>query len=99
MKKNKSKKLNKKLDLKSNKKSKSINSEKIIKTNSKLSFIEKRYCRCLVKVKSRKIKNPYGICTSSVYNKQNKKRTKRVNCSKNYNFKNFTKSQLKYYKK
>lgn len=91
MKKNKSKK--------SKLKSKKLNSKKIIKTNSKLSSIEKRYCRCLVKVKSSKIKNPYGICTSSVYNKQNKKRTKRVNCSKNYNFKNFTKSQLKYYKK
>ena len=46
-----------------------------IKKKSKLKPVERRYCRCLVYVRSKKkIKSPYGICTSSVYNKQKKKR-------------------------
>lgn len=68
---------------------------KIKKKKSKLSSIEKRYCSCLIKVRSRKIKNPYGICTSSVYNKQNKKRTKIVKCGKNYKSKTKKKSKSK----
>jgi hypothetical protein len=66
------------------------------KKKTKLSSIEKRYCRCLIKVRSRKIQNPYGICTSSVYNKQNKKRTKIVKCGKNYKSKSKTKYKSKY---
>ena len=38
---------------------------------------EKKYCRCLIHVRSKKIKNPYGICTNSVYNLQKKKRKKK----------------------
>ena len=67
--------------------------------NIKLLPIEKRYCRCLMKVRSKKIKNPYAICTNSVYNLQGKKRTKVVNCSKNYNFNKFTIKQLRSYAK
>ena len=91
--------MNKNKSRKIKSKTRKLNIDNIIKVYSKLSSKEKKYCRCLVKVKSNKIKNPYGICTSSIYNKQNKKRKKRINCSKNYNFKNFNKTQLKYYKK
>jgi len=76
-------------------KSKSKNNKKnLFKKYSKLSDIEKRYCRCLVKVKDN---NPYGICTSSVYNKQGFRRNKIVKCSANYNFKNFSYNLLKSY--
>ena len=68
---------------KSKKKKKKIYSKK----NSKLTEIEKKYCRCLIKVKD---ENPYGICTSSVYNKQGHTRNKIVKCSENYDFKNLT---------
>ena len=78
----------------------------IIKNNSNLSNIDQRYCRCLIKVLSKKINSPYAICTNSVYNLQNKKRNKVVNCVSNYNFTHFSKNQLsnyanknKYYKK
>ena len=39
----------------------------MFKKNSKLSKVERKYCSCLVKVRSKRIKNPYGICTNSVY--------------------------------
>ena len=68
---------------------------KLIK-KSILSPRERRYCRCLVHVRTKKIK-PYGICTNSVYNLQKKKRTKRVYCSKNYNFDSFTVKELRHY--
>ena len=40
----------------------------MIKRNAKLNPLEKKYCRCLVKVrgkslKKNKITNPYWICT------------------------------------
>lgn len=60
---------------------------------------EKKYCRCLIHVRSKKIKNPYGICTNSVYNLQKKKRKKNIECSKNYDFDTFTLEELRLYAK
>lgn len=75
--------------------------KKGLRKTSKLNNREKRYCSCLMKVRanlSRKnTRGPYGICTSSVYNKQNKKRTKLIKCSKNYNFKVYSLKHLKEY--
>ena len=65
----------------------------------KLTAREQRYCRCLVKVRATGIRNPYAICTNSVYNLQKKKRKKTVLCSLNYNFEKFTKPQLLNYVK
>ena len=63
---------------------------KKIKTKSNLTKREKKYCSCLMKVratlKKSNPRSPYAICTTSLYNAQNLKRTKRVNCSKNYKF-------------
>ena len=68
-----------------------------IKRSARLTNIEKKYCRCLAKVRSKKLRNPYGICTRSVYNLQGKKRTKVVKCSKSYKFDDFTLTQLREY--
>jgi|MDSZ01.1.fsa_nt_gb hypothetical protein len=68
----------------------------MFKKKSKLSKVERKYCSCLVKVRSRKIKNPYGICTNSVYSSRKIKRDKVVRCSKYYNFNELTKNQLYY---
>ena len=73
----------------------SINS---IKVNT-LSPIEQKYCSCLMKVRSKKIPNPYGICTDAVYKSRNKTRDKVVMCSENYNFEKYTLKQLKDYAK
>ena len=69
---------------------------------SKLSPREHRYCSCLLKVRGKSkplrsdnIQNPYGICTNSVYNLQDKKRTKRIGCLKNYDLNSITFYQLK----
>ena len=70
---------------------------KLKKTN-RLTPLEKKYCRCLIYVRSKK-NSPYGICTSSVYNKQKKKRTKTVKCGDIYNFKQFSLEELKLYAK
>lgn len=74
----------------------------MLKTPNKLSEIEKKYCRCLVKVrgnskelKKDKIISPYGICTKSVFFYKNKRRTRRVSCLKNMDFNNLTFPQLK----
>jgi len=76
----------------------------MIKKKSKLSNIEKKYCRCLVKVRGNskklnrnKITNPYGICTYSVYNLKGKKRNRIIGCLKNLDFKQLTYNQLKAY--
>lgn len=67
-----------------NKKTKRCRKKKIKKPSFKnLSSREKKYCRCVYYLKSKKIKNRYAICTSSVYNKQGVKRKKVVPCSKN----------------
>ena len=66
----------------------------MFKKNNKLSKVEKKYCSCLVKVRSNKIRNPYGICTSSVYGSRKLKRNKVVKCSKYYNLDKLRKNQL-----
>ena len=74
----------------------------MFKKKARLSTREKKFCSCLMKVrgKSKTLKKdridiPYGICTNSVYNLQNKKRTKRISCLKNYDLSRFTFLQLK----
>ena len=54
----------------------------MIKKSAKLGFLGRKYCSCLVKVRSNKIKNPYGICTKSVYGSRKKIRTYRPSCLK-----------------
>ena len=66
---------------------------------------EKKYCGCVMKVrgedykKSKKSKliNPYGICTSALYNRTGDKRTKVVKCSQVYNYEKYPKSYLQAY--
>ena len=61
---------------------------------------EKRYCRCLMKVRSKlKRGSPYAICTNSVYSIQGTKRRKVVKCSEKYDFKKYTMKQLRAYAK
>jgi hypothetical protein len=67
----------------------------MFKNKSKLSRVERKYCSCLVKVRSKKIPNPYGICTNSVYGSRNISRKKAVGCSKYYNLNKLKKEQLK----
>ena len=67
----------------------------MFKTKSKLSRVDRKYCSCLVKVRSKKIPNPYGICTKSVYGSRNIKRKRVVGCSKYYNLNKLKKEQLK----
>lgn len=71
--------------------------KEIFKKKSKLSNREKRYCSCVFKLKLKNDINPYAICTSSVYNKQNKKRNKVIHCSENINFNKISKSNLAKY--
>ena len=68
----------------------------MFRKNSKLSKVERKYCSCLVKVRSKRIKNPYGICTNSVYGSRKLKRNKLVRCSKYYNLDKLKKNQLYY---
>jgi len=76
---------------------------KTIKKKSNLTKREKKYCSCLMKVratlKKSNPRSPYAICTTSLYNAQNLKRTKRVNCSKNYNFNVYNLNHLRQYAK
>tara|TARA_B110000285_G_C14734154_1_gene427817 strand:+ start:248 stop:562 length:315 start_codon:yes stop_codon:yes gene_type:complete len=72
----------------------------MIKTKSKLNYIERKYCSCLVKVrgkslKKNKIQNPYGICTKSVYSSRKKTMKYRPSCLKNYDFNKLSYAQLK----
>ena len=73
------------------------------KNTTKINNIERKYCSCVAKVratlKKRNPRSPYAICTSSVYNKQNRKRKRRVECYKYYNFNKFSMKQLKAYAK
>ena len=73
-------------------------SNKTIKKTKNLIPRERRYCSCLMQVRP-KIKNPYGICTNSVYNLQNTKRTKLVKCSKYYDFSKYNLKILRAYAK
>ena len=75
-----------------------LKSHRVIKTK-KLSSREKKYCSCLMKVRSKRIQNPYGICTSSVYGKGDKIRNKVIECTPHYNFKKYPLKYLKLYAK
>ena len=68
-----------------------LSADRVLKNNKNHNQTESKYCSCLMKVRGNSLKNekitsPYGICTSSLYNKQDKLRMKRVRCSKYYNF-------------
>lgn len=65
----------------------------MFKKNIKLSKVQRKYCSCLVKVRSKKIR-PYGICTKSVYGSRKMKRIGNVKCSKTYTLTSLTKVQL-----
>jgi hypothetical protein len=74
----------------------------MIKKSSRLRKLERKYCRCLVKVRSKslykdKIDNPYGICTNSVYLLKGLKRPKSINCLKNIDSNKLNFRQLKAY--
>lgn len=74
----------------------------MIKKNSKLSKVERKYCSCLAKVRPKirtQYGNPYGICTNSVYGSRLLKRTKRVSCLPNYQLNKLSKKQLEAYSK
>lgn len=62
-----------------------------------LDNVEKRYCSCLMKVRSKKIPEPYGICTSAVYKKS--VRDKVVKCSEHYDFEKYNLKTLRLYAK
>ena len=64
-----------------------------------LDKVEKKYCSCLMKVRSKKINNPYGICTNAVYGSRNSIRDRVVNCAKYYDFKKYNLKTLKLYAK
>jgi len=64
-----------------------------------LDKVEKKYCSCLMKVRSKKVNNPYGICTNSVYGSRNSVRDRVINCSKHYDFKKYNLKTLKLYAK
>lgn len=70
------------------KKNNKISSNKVLQTDE-LTEREKRYCSCLMKVRTNNF-NPYAICTDSVYNKQGYTRNKVVNCEKYYDFSKYT---------
>jgi hypothetical protein len=67
--------------------------------NKGLDKVEKKYCSCLMKVRSKKVNNPYGICTNSVYGSRNSVRDRVINCSKHYDFKKYNLKTLKLYAK
>ena len=65
-----------------------------------LSAAEQRYCRCLVHVASQgTTRNPYAVCTSSVFSKQLRKRGRIPPCSENYNFGTMKRKDLEGYAK
>ena len=68
----------------------------MFKKKSTLSLVNRKYCSCLVKVRSKKIRNPYGICTKSVFGSRKTKRDKVINCTQSYDIKKFKKNQLIY---
>ena len=68
-----------------------LSADRVLSNNKEHNQTESKYCSCLMKVRGNSLKNekvisPYGICTASLYNKQDKVRMKRVRCSKYYNF-------------
>ena len=68
----------------------------MFKKNAKLSPVNRKYCSCLVKVRSKKISNPYGICTKSIFGSRNLKKNTLIRCTKSYDIKKFKKDQIIY---
>ena len=97
-KKNNTIKLNKTKKKEFNNKDK-FNSYFILPDNSNLQIVEKKYCSCLMKVRSKKNPNPYGICTDAVYGSRGLVRDKVVECSEEYNFSKYNLKMLKLYAK
>lgn len=69
---------------------------------NQLNILEKKFCKCLIKVRAKSLKknkiiNPYGICTKSVYLTKGLKRTKKIKCLKLLNLSKMTFKELKAY--
>jgi len=45
-------------------------------------------------VRSKKVSNPYGICTKSVYGSRGIKKKSNIGCTKSYELKNLKRDQL-----
>ena len=71
----------------------------VLPDNSDSQMIEKKYCSCLMKVRSKKNPNPYGICTDAVYGSRGLVRDKVVECSEEYKFDKYNLKMLKLYAK
>ena len=71
----------------------------ILPNDSDLEIIEKKYCSCLMKVRSKKNPNPYGICTDAVYKSRGLIRDKVVECTEDYDFKKYNLKMLKMFAK
>lgn len=63
-----------------------------------LMSIESRYCRCVMHVANQyPAYNPYAVCTSSIYSKQDIKRKGVVKCAAQYRFEDFDTEELRGY--
>ena len=71
----------------------------ILPDNSNLEIIEKKYCSCLMKVRSKKNPIPYGICTDAVYKSRGLIRDKVVECTEYYDFNKYNLKMLKMFAK
>ena len=102
----KNKKKNNKLKNKKITKKKIVNNKKkkyssyyVLPDNSDMGIIEKKYCSCLMKVRSKKNPNPYGICTDAVYKSRGLVRDKVVECTEEYDFTKYNLKMLKMFAK
>lgn len=79
--------------------------KKKIRNSKKYDFssvpqeLNQKYCSCLMKVRSKEIPNPYGICNSAVYKSKQVNRDRVIPCTENYNFSKYTLKQLRFYAK
>ena len=64
-----------------------------------LSEVEIKYCSCIIKTSARPIRNPYAICTKSVYGSRGLKRDKVVHCLPYYDFNSYEPRHLLGYAK
>ncbi len=64
--------------------------------DNSLTKVEQKYCSCLMHVRP-KVKNPYGICTKSVYGKN--KREKVIDCEIHYKYNKYNKKELEAFSK
>ena len=74
----------------------------------KLTKREQKYCSCIMMVmgeqrkkkeKDTNKKNPYALCTWSLYNRDGKKRKKQIDCGKYYQYEKYSLESLKEYAK